>query len=225
MVGRAVYEFHVDDRPWPDEFRIIQGSRIKRRNRDRVAHGRLQLARQQVCDAGEDAAGFGKTDILRHGFHRNVEQRVAGMVTTIHRQVFDRIGDHRSAATREAVGAMMTASDAANGPSQSTCANAHRARRMASSRLMAEQVGRCIASRRLAPKKKASMAMAKSGSAPIRPAILKPRYRAEPSRGKARSTCHWRSAHKTKRSPIGRLQAQSGRPQLELRSTDLSLSA
>ena len=119
----------------------------------------------------------------------------------------------RMAATREAVGAIMTSSDAISGPSKSPCARPHRATRVASSRLTLEQVGRWISMARRAPNRKASMAMAKSGSTSSRPAILKPRWRIEPSAGKARSCCHWRRAHSTKRSLTGKPQAQPARPQ------------
>jgi hypothetical protein len=50
----------------------------------------------------------------------------------------------RIAATREAVGAIMTSSDAISGPSKSPCARPHKATRVASSRLTLEQVGRWI---------------------------------------------------------------------------------
>ena len=77
---------------------------------------------------------------------------------------------------------------------------------------------------RRAPNRKASMAMAKSGSASRRPATLKPRCRIEPSDGKARSCCHWRRAHSTKRSPIGNPDAQPRRPQPRSRSVCSGLS-
>ena len=47
----------------------------------------------------------------------------------------------RMAATREAVGAIMTSSDASNGPSKSACARPHKATSVASSRLTRAQAG------------------------------------------------------------------------------------
>ena len=54
---------------------------------------RLQAARQQIGEAGEDAAGLGAADILRHRFGGDVEQRIAGEIAALGRQILDRIGD------------------------------------------------------------------------------------------------------------------------------------
>ena len=152
----------------------------RRRERDRVARsaaaGRAPAGRQ----GGRRCGRLRATDILRHRFGGDVEQRVAGEIAAFGRQFVDGVGDQlhgalqvgdalgssaarsiesprrvagggpslspalpsatakafsRMAATREAVGAIMTSSDAINGPSKSPCARPHSATRVASSRL------------------------------------------------------------------------------------------
>lgn len=75
---------------------IQRQSSVEGGKRDRVADRRLPAARQEIGEPGEDAAGLGAADIRGDRFAGDVEQRVAGEIAALDRQVVDAIGSLRT---------------------------------------------------------------------------------------------------------------------------------